>query len=180
MYYITSICFPSAINCSFDFFLQIDHVERVEPLESPLTSTENATPIVNEGQQLNSVSDLGREQQLASHSNEGSMPELALSQTAASEMRPMSMDMEQQSTILTPPGGTVEVSASQPQTYTNTHILPGSSECTDTGSDVNPGDNTEPSGHIEDGLRDISNLEHRHRNKRRCMLLDLESSDEEL
>ena len=62
----------------------------------------------------------------------------------------------------------------------NTHILPGSSECTDTGSDVNPGDNTEPSGHIEDGLRDISNLEHRHRNKRRCMLLDLESSDEEL
>ena len=74
MYYITSICFPSAINCSFDFFLQIDHVERVEPLESPLTSTENATPIVNEGQQLNSVSDLGREQQLASHSNEGSMP----------------------------------------------------------------------------------------------------------
>ena len=117
---------------------------------------------------MDSVSDVGREQQFTSHTNDGSMPELALSQTVSSEMQPVSLGMEQQNTVLSP---SEELSTSQPQTYTDTNILP---ECSGSNTDIDAGDGAEPT------QNSISNLEHRHRSKRRCMLLDLESSDEEL
>ena len=147
---------------------EVNHLLNPNPLEFLPTSSQMANTFDDEVHQSDSAADCDWEKE-RHHGNEGSMSKLALSETQSehtvdpSQPQPKTLNQKEQSPE-SHPGGVVsmETSVSQPQTYP---------------------DNVESSGDIELDERDKSNrLEDDgcgHRSKRRRMLLDLESSDEE-
>ena len=152
---------------------KVNHLLNPNPLESLPTSSQIADTVDHEVHQSDSASecDLEKEQH---HGNEGSMPKLALSETQSeqtvdpSQVQAQTLNLEEQSIVHSPEShhgavASIETSAPQPHTYT---------------------DGVNSSGHIEVDEGDDSNRseddECGHRSKRRRMLLDLESSDEEL
>ena len=144
---------------------EANHLLNPNPLESLPTSSQMANTVDDE---VDSAADCDWEKE-QHRGNEGSMSKLALSETQSeqtvdpSQLQRKTLNLEEQSPE-SHPGGVVsmETSVPQPQTYT---------------------DNVGSSGDIELDERDKSNrLEDDgcgHRSKRRRMLLDLESSDEE-
>ena len=144
---------------------EANHLLNPNPLESLPTSSQMANTVDDE---VDSAADCDLEKE-QHHGNEGSMSKLALSETQSeqtvdpSQLQRKTLNLEEQSPE-SHPGGVIsmETSVPQPQTYT---------------------DNVESSGDIELDERDESNrLEDDgcgHRSKRRRVLLDLESSDEE-
>ena len=147
---------------------EANHLLNPNPLESLPTSSQMANTFDDEVHQSDSAADCDWEKE-RHHGNEGSMSKLALSETQSeqtvdpSQLQRKTLNLEEQSPE-SHPGSVIsmETSVPQPQTYT---------------------DNVESSGDIELDERDESNrLEDDgcgHRSKRRRVLLDLESSDEE-
>lgn len=145
---------------------EVNHLLNPDPLESLPTSSQMANSVDDEVHQSDSAADCDWEKKEQHHGNEGSMSKLALSETQSeqtvdpSQLQPKTLNQEEQSPE-SHPGDIISIATSvpQPQTYT---------------------DNVESRGDIE---RDESNrLEDDGcglRSKRRRMLLDLESSDEE-
>ena len=147
---------------------EVNHLLNPDPLESLPTSSQMANSVDDEVHQSDSAAECDWEKE-QHHGNEGSMSKLALSETQSEltvdpcQLQPKMLNQEEQSPE-SHPGGVISIATSVPQLQTYT-------------------DNVESRGEIELDERDESNrLEDDgcgHRSKRRRMLLDLESSDEE-
>ena len=149
---------------------KVNHLLNPNPLESLPTSSQIADTVDHEVHQSDSAPECDWEKE----QHHGSMSKLALSETQSeqtvdpSKLQAQTLNLEEQSIVPSSEslcGGVASIETSAPQLHTYA-------------------DNVDSSGHIEVDEEDDSNRseddECGHRSKRRRMLLDLESSDEEL